>query len=185
MTVEDPQFQIVEKTVENPETLQHDSRFCDVQVSQVRISVETVQIPQVPLIDNIEYQLGADADSSEVQLLIESGESKDDISVPTSVDEEKIEATVHDVPVLPEERQRSKRQRHSSQHQSAKQQPAKQAAKEREEGERVKGEEERTDGRKSEEKVVREGEKKKGGQVEKEQGREEREKGRKGVCEKG
>ena len=38
----------------------------------------------------------------------------------------------------------------------------------------MKGEEERTDGRKSEEKVVREGEKKKGGQVEKEQGREER-----------
>ena len=37
-----------------------------------------------------------------------------------------------DVPVLPEERQRSKRQRHSSQHKSAKQQPAKQAAKERE-----------------------------------------------------
>ena len=40
----------------------------------------------------------------------------------------------------------------------------------------MKGEEERTDGRKSEEKVVREGEKKKGGQVEKEQGREERKK---------
>ena len=57
-------------------------------------------------------------------MLIESGESKDDISIPTCVAEEKIEATVHDVPVLPEERQRSKRQRHSSQHQSVKQQPA-------------------------------------------------------------
>ena len=57
---------------------------------------------------------------------IESGESKDDISIPTCVDKERIEAAVHDVPVLPEERQRSKRQRHSSQHQSAKQQPAKQ-----------------------------------------------------------
>ena len=182
-TVEDPQFQIVEKTVENPET--QTIQGWDVKVSQVQVAVETVQIPQVPLIDNIEYQLSADADSSEVQLLIESGESKDDISIPTCVDEEKIEATVHDVPVLPEERQRSKRQRHSSQHQSAKQQPAKQAAKEREEGERVKGEEERTDGRKSEEKVVREGEKKKGGQVEKEQGREEREKGRKGQRERG
>ena len=44
----------------------------------------------------------------------------------------------------------------------------------------MKGEEERTDGRKSEEKVVREGEKKKGGHVEKEQGRAEREKGRNG-----
>ena len=172
-TVEDPQFQIVEKTTENPET--QTIQDSDVRVSQVQVAVETVQIPQVPVIENIEYQLSADTDSSEVQLLIESGESKDDISIPTCVDKERIEAAVHDVHMLPEERQR-----HSSQHRSAKQQPAKQAAKEREEGERVNGEEERTDGRKSEEKVVREGEKKKGGQVEKEQGREEREKGRKG-----
>ena len=129
------------------------------QVSQVQVAVGTVQIPQVSLIEHIEYQLSADTDSSAVQLLIEGGESRDDISTPTRVDKERREAAVHDVHVLPEERQRSKRQRHSSQHRSAKQQPAKQAAKEREErvkgrkGQRGRGQE----GRKKEEREAEEG----------------------------
>ena len=123
-TVEDPQFQIVEKTVENPET--QTIQGSDVQVSQVQVAVETVQIPQVPLIENIEYQLSADTDSIEVSPRMTSLSRR-------VVDKERIEAAVHDVHVLSEERQRSMRQRHSSQHRSAKQRPAKQAAKEREE----------------------------------------------------
>ena len=64
----------------------------------------TVETLQLQFSDEIEYQLLSAADTGEVQLLSENGETKDDTSLPTLVkigepteeDQEKIDAAVQD-----------------------------------------------------------------------------------------
>ena len=169
-TVEDPQFEIVEKTVENPETVPQMQvvektteipqfrvahKVVDVPavfvvlVTQVQVVVKTVQIPQLPLVEKIAAEIRtAPGTQTSESLNGEFDAGHDEKS--GQVDVERVQ-------------QHTGAAAWQRQPHCIKQQPTVQTAQAKE--------------REIERRGVREGEKKKRGQVEKEKGQVEKEKG--------
>ena len=150
-TAEIPQLQVVKKMGVTPETVQTPQLLSDMQVPQEHIVPKTVEIPKLPFDGKIVVIPRINT--------VQGFQTSESLNGEFDAGhDEKTEQDALAEGVVFEVKQQT-RQQH-------KQRATTQTAQEEERG--------------SEGRAVREGEKKKGGQVEKEQGREEREKGRKG-----